>query len=368
MAGTTSWLVAWKKGSTWGTAVVVAAGDGIKIVSESMSSGVPEPIMDVNVGDALAGSVMQGNFKAQGNIVQPVRYDGIERILAPFFGGDTKTAHAGETIVFDHLMDFAASSTGYFGTLVFDKGMGASHIWEYPSCKPTSLELAHADGKLQATWEFIADRCERGSPTNVNTDVAAATVPNTGSLAIFNQMTLLFKEVTGTEGNLTSGEELLVTDLKLTINRNLSGVAVSGSKAGSYDEPETDGLPEGKLEFTMPNLVAAVDNLIKAAATRQTGSVPKTYKAQITWLGNNVTGSAVPTKHSLDIKLPALTIAEAPANAGGPGAKVPVTLTFNIQTPQWTYVSGNGTDWSWVVAGTKPVRALLVNALTLDAA
>ena len=64
MAGTTEWSVARKKAAAWGTAVAVAAGDGVLIASESLGPGVPDPIKDENVGDSLTGGTYQGDMVA----------------------------------------------------------------------------------------------------------------------------------------------------------------------------------------------------------------------------------------------------------------------------------------------------------------
>ena len=93
MAGTTEWKVAWKKGAgAWG-----AAGEDLDAVllevlieSESMPHMMPEAIDDANVGDSLSQGVVQGNISGEGNIVVPVRYEGVELLLAFLMGDDTK--------------------------------------------------------------------------------------------------------------------------------------------------------------------------------------------------------------------------------------------------------------------------------------
>jgi hypothetical protein len=350
MAGSTAWKVARKKAATWGTSVAVGAGDGVRIMSESLGPGVPEPIKDENVGDSLTRRTLQGDVRIDGNVVIPVRFNGIEKDLGLFMGDDDLTTdQVGQ--VFTHSLIFQPSNTGLFATWAFDKSVG---IHEYPSAKYSSLELGHDGGKLVATFGLIADKVLRDlAAANDATDIGTtATVPSPDHLAIFHQLDFRIAEVTGAEGNLDSGESLKVSDFRLTANRNISGDIVSGS-SGTIDEPETDGLPEGQVIITVPNYVAAIDGIVEAAQTAQSGRAPKIYKAQAIYTGVAIESSAPTLEYLFVVELPALTVANAPANAGGPGAKVPVELTFDIVTPQNV---PNGSEWTWVVAGGTPFR------------
>lgn len=356
MAGSTAWRVGFKKADVWGEAVPVGAGDGIKIASESFGSGVPEPIKDENVGDSLTGQTWQGNVALEGNIVEPVRYEGFGKRLGLFMGADVVSDIGVAAKV--HTMAFKPSNTGLFGTLAIDKGLGATaaRLWEYPSVKLSSLELNHDGGRLVATWGAMANLCQRDAAEQAAHDFANLSYPTTGLLAIFNQLTVSIKEVTGAEGNLAAGDEKFVNAASFTANRNLSGDHVSGSRAGTIDEPETDGLPEAQVKLTFPNFVSGLDDLIAEAIKRQGGGRPKKFKAVLEWKGTTIAGEAIP--YSIRLELPSLTIADAPVNASGPGAKVPVEITFDVTTPD---AVGNGTDWSWVTPGGDPFRFVLTN-------
>ena len=243
MSSTMDWVVARKKGSAWGTAVAVGALSGVKIESEGIPPGIPEPIVDANVGDVLAQGNYQGNVSLEGPVVVPVRYLGFERDLALFMGQDTVTQVAGETIAYQHEMIFQASIASLFATWVMNKGLGNTRLHEYPSCKYGSLDLMHGEGKLKASIGLIADRCVRASGVNGATEMNAVTYPTTALLALFNHLTLKLKAVTGTEGNLAPGDEYKVTDAKLTCNRNVSGDHESGSQMGHPGPPGQAGSP-----------------------------------------------------------------------------------------------------------------------------
>jgi len=265
---------------------------------------------------------------------------------------------AGE--VFDHVMIFKPSNVGKFGTIVMDKGLGNARLWEYPSVKLASVEADHQDGKLVLNWNAIANKCERTTASQQNdaTSMAALTRPTIGLPIIFNQVSLRLTAVTGAEGNLDSGDEFLITNGKWNCNRNIKGDHESGSNAGMVGEPETDGLPEGQLMFTVANYKASVDDLIKEAVAIQAGREPKTYKATLLYTGKTIPASAPALPYKLQLDFPALNVVSAPAPGSGPGSKVPVDVTMDIVTPQ---VVPNGSEWAWVVAGTDPFRWVVTN-------
>ena len=357
MAGTVDWRVGWKKGAVWGTAVDVGALDQLKIVSESLGEGIPKPIEDANIGDALKGQNMQGDVECEGNFVEIARFEGLERRMALFMGSDTVSViQAGQ--VFTHDMRFKPSNTGKFGTLVYDKGLGNARLWEYPSVKLGSYDFDHQDGKLAFTFGCIANKVLREATENDATSMGALTLPTAALMVIFQQCKLQIKEVTGAEGNMVGGDEILVTGLKGSANRNIKGDHESGSNAGFIGEPETDGLPEAQLMFTVANYKTAIDDILKEAQKAQTGREPKTYKAQLTWTGKTITGSAPAAPYFLRLDVPACNISAAPVPGTGPGAKVPVEVTLDIVTPQ---IVPNGTDWAWVAIGSDPFRWFLQN-------
>lgn len=366
MAGTTNWTVGFKKATTWGTAVALGAGNKIKIESETMSDGIPEVIRDDNVGDRLSGGTYQGNKVIEGNIVLAPRFEGFERLIAQLQGADT-FSEPQVGIVGQHLMDFQASNTGIFGTLAMDKGIGTlgAQTQEYESIKVVSVELNYKNGKLMATVGLIANHLERTAPVNGNAQFVALTLPAAGLIVLFNQLTVRAKAVTGAEGNLSGTDDLKVSDARITINRNIKGDVVAGSN-GEIDEPETDGLPVASVTLTFPNYTAAVDALVKPAQTLQANRRPTLYKMELFSIGPTIAGSSPAVSHEMRWLFPALTIGKAPTNAGNPGAKVPVEVTFHVVTPEAGALP-NGADWTWVVADGAPFRLKMVNGETVSA-
>jgi hypothetical protein len=357
MAGTVDWKVGFKKAGAWGTAVAVGAGDQMKIISEGLGDGIPKPIEDANIGDALKGQNMQGDVECEGPIAEIARFEGLERRMALLMGSDTVAIiQAGQ--VFTHDMRFKPSNTGKFGTLVIDKGLGGAALWEYPSIKLSGYDFDHQDGKLTFNWPCLANKVVREATVNDGTSMAALTVPTNALMVIFQQCQLLIKEVTGAEGNLTGAEEILVTGLKGSCNRNIKGDHESGSNAGFIGEPETDGLPEAQVMFSVANYKASVDALIKEQQKVQAGREPKTYKLQLTWTGKTIAGSAPAAPYFLRLDIPAANFSATPVPGSGPGSKVPVELTMDIVSPQ---VVPNGTDWAWVTIGSDPFRWFLQN-------
>ena len=262
MAGTITWKVGFKRSAAaWGTAQALAAGDLIKIISDSFPPGIPATIKDDNVGDALSGGNYQGDIEEhEGQIVLAPRLEGFERLLALLMGSDTIViAQAG--IVFEHDMRFKASNFGLFGTLAIDKGIGAlgSNVHEYPSVKFSQLELGHEGGKAQGSLTCLFNRCERAAPVNDATEMGLITLPKDGLIALFSALTVRVTEVTGAEGNLDATDNVKVSDFRITINRNISGDVVTGSN-GEIDEPDTDGMPEAKVILTFPQYTSVVED------------------------------------------------------------------------------------------------------------
>ena len=157
-----------------------------------------------------------------------------------------------------------------------------------------------------------------------------------------------------------------MTQANLNINRNISGIPESG-RDGQIGEPETDGLPEATLVLSVADFNTAIDDLIDEAIKRQNCGEPKTYKATLIWEGCEITGSDKDpkNKYTLAFDIPAMQIREAPVNAPSPGARVPVELTFGLSTPT---TAPDGTDWSWVVVGSTPLRARIINENTTSEA
>jgi hypothetical protein len=341
-----------------------------------MPDAIPERIPDDNVGDTLSGGSMQGNVAIEGGVVAPVRFEGQTSglLMALLMGASNGTGGAGATtpeiveagIAFKHYMDFQASSDGLFCTLVIDKNLAADETYDYTTCKVTQVELAHANSKLQGTFNLIAHSLLRDGTVNGDTEIGAVTHATDGLLAIFQQVELRLTEVTGSEDNLDSADELNVTEAKITINRNIAGEFESGSNAGYVGEPDVNGFPEAMLEFTVQDYKAGLmDTLIKDYQAIQDGREPKIYKAELFWTGKDIPTTAASNKYSMRFMLPALVLETSPGNAPSPGAKAPVTFTMKVQTPQAASLP-DGTEWSWATAGAAPIRYLLQNGNALS--
>jgi len=367
---TTSWAAAIKKAGTWGTSVAVGALDGLKIESEGLPEGIPEVIADDNIGDILSGGTLQGNVGIEGTIVAPMRYEGptSELLMALLMGQSNDNVGPGNTAPeeldvlgsYRHYMMFQANSDGLFATLMVDKDVGANAQYNYPTVKVSQAELAHSNGKLMGTFTLIAHSLIRDRGTG-DAEMAAVTHVTDGLLGIFNQVNLRLKEITGSEDNLAGGDEILVTDAKITINRNISGEFESGSNAGYVGEPDINGFPEAMMEFTVQDYKESttVAAIVTDAQTIQTGRAPKVYKAELYW--NGITIPSTSDLYEMRFQLPALIVQSAPTSGGAPGSKVPVTVTMKVQTPQAATLP-HGTEWADFTAGTDPFRYWVQNS------
>lgn len=377
---TTAWAAGIRKAAAWGTSLPLGALHGIKLESESMPEGIPEVIADDNLGDVLSGGTLQGNVAIEGTVVCPMRFEGPTSglLMALIMGASRdEVGGAGTTIpeeieagiVFKHYMDFQPDADGMFATLAIDKDVGVDAQYDYTTCKVSQVELSHSNGKLINTATLIAHSLLRDGTINGDTEFAAITHATDALLMIFTQFEFLITEVTGAEGNLAPGvanEEILVTEGKFTLNRNISGEFESGSNAGFVGEPDINGFPESMVEFTKQDYKSDIVNtMLTDAQTIQAGRQPKIYKCELTWTGVTIPSSSPPEPYFVKILIPACTIVTAPTNAGSPGAKVPVTMTLKVQTPAAASLP-NGSDWTWATAGGAPIRLLLQNGNALS--
>jgi len=370
MGSVSEWKIGFKRHTgAWGDAgMVLGAGDGILITSEDMPTMVPASVEDANVGDSLAQGVVQGNREGQGSINMVARFEGIEKLLALYQGADAKTTSAGETAgtARDHSLIFQPSNTGKFGTLVEEKG--APKIWEYPTAKPNTIQLTHAEGKLMLAVGLIPNKCARDGDSPANANLDAATPTTRALMILFTQFTLLMEELTGSEGNLVDPtNKFCVTNFTFGGDRQLKGIPDS-CFAGDVGEPQQDGgLPTANLTLNFADYLAANDVFIKAAQKRQPNGQPPLYKASLIWTGADIAGSdKVPkNKYLIQLDLPSIQVNDDPVNAKGPGARTSHDLTFKVVTPQTAI---NGSDWAWTVAGGAPFRFLVRNENNVAAA
>jgi hypothetical protein len=209
-----------KKAATWGTAVAVAAGDGLYLLSESIQGQSPR-ILDKSAGGSVQ---MRGaDISAQtfgGQLVLPPRYEGRWiTLLALLLGTAGAPTGSGPYV---HTLKPSNAIPG-FGTLAIDKQVGANPVWEYDSVAVDTVQLVSQAGtgdqaRAQVTFGLVARALNRGSSTNTSTQIGNLTFPTAGHLLHHN---LVIRMNANADGALGAGHVLKVRGLDLTINRML---------------------------------------------------------------------------------------------------------------------------------------------------
>jgi hypothetical protein len=233
----------YKKASAWGTAVDMAAGDLF----------YPQSISGLDLKKKIApekgkGQGFESNSYTGPNDAMSVSFDefiyqdgGIPLLLlAQIFGTDVVT---GASDPYSHTMT-AATTSGKFGTLVFEEG---SEVKAIPSLMPTGIKIApNGDGIMSMNVSAIGNTVSIGAAEAISSGAYAA---GEGELPFkLSGLTLRMNAMSGDA--LDSGDDLVVTDIELDLQRPATTEVVNGATTVSL--PKEGGYPEWKLSFRIP--------------------------------------------------------------------------------------------------------------------
>jgi hypothetical protein len=244
------------KGSEWGSAVAVGAGNEIKM-EDASGLDVPEqailPALESNtpyVKDSDLGLI------APVDITVPVRmrYEmgAIGSLIAALFGTAGVPVQEGETDAYKHTLQWADDVEDLFFTFVEER---VSKIFEAASAKVFRLELNFADGILKANIGLRCNTVVDDSETNTGTETDALTVPSDfyGTTIKFTQASVKMNAESG--GNVAEETALNVNDLTVVLERAIEGgVHVAGSE--TIIEPLEEGVPgpDTKITLSFPRM------------------------------------------------------------------------------------------------------------------
>lgn len=302
---------------TYRTPVLVASGDGLEPVSESLTPDVQLIDSEALTGSRTREAGDRGNELHNGDMELEMKYEGLDVLLAMVLGTAIAPAQQGGDDAYLH--EFRVQDTdlaGLFGTLVIDKQL---EVWEYPSVKVNSLTIAATSGNLTTvTANFIASSLNRNtsSGTNNETTIAAITIPANRDFLLWEQLAVRLNLQAG--GALADADLIYPNEFTITFNNNMVSDDVPTKFGREIDEPCPDNFLEvtGSINFTRYNtenqklVTAHFDKVIQ--------------KLDAIWTGPLADGSA---NFSLAIKVPSLQIASTDLNIGGPG-RVPANFEF----------------------------------------
>lgn len=232
-----------KKGTTWGTAVALAAGGGIHLAGFRPGVTVPRTDDTSVSGSAQMPGADITSHAALPTLTLPARYEGMWlTLLALLFG--TAGVPTG-TNPYVHTFKPKNDLTGLFATLGVDLQVEANPVWEFPSCAVESFTIRSQAGsgegaRAEVSFELVADRLQRASGVNSTTQIALLTFPTAGHL-LHHNLTVRMNIASG--GALGAPEVLKVRGFELTIRNNLKrDLFYSGSQY--IDQPDRDGFIE----------------------------------------------------------------------------------------------------------------------------
>ncbi len=264
-----------KKGSVWGTAVALAAGDEIKLIG---SSGLQPPVYPlIQAKESNTPFVKVSHLGLQDPIdISPkaiMRYDNgrLNTLLASVFGTAGTPTKVSTTTAYKHIFQWADDIAGLFVTWVEER---AGKIYEVPSAKVYKVEFGFEEGELKVTLGLRGDTCKDDSTTNTATQIDAITIPASmlGTEITFKQAEVKINAESG--GDVSSETALVLEDFSMVFERPVEGGQhVAGSD--TIIEPQledVDGHEAVSVKLVFPRMIssnAAFFSTYKAGTTQK---------------------------------------------------------------------------------------------------
>lgn len=335
-------IVGVKIGSTWGTEVVPASGDGIEVESLTVNGGL-ELIPDMQLTGAItAKPSSNGNHKVDVEINTAYRFEGLGPLLAMVMG-TAGAPSAADTSGYKHVLKPKSDLDGIFGTIAYEYLKDAL-VGVLPSVKFHEFTISGKQGeRIMLNVKGIADTFTDASASNTTTTIDSITVPSNREYATFSQTSFLLNNQSA--GSLASAP-IYVQGFEIKVSRPHKE-NVTTERGNKTSEPLPSGFAEvtGKFDF------AAVANGTGGNAlflADQMAGTAKKVKVSIT--GSTLIGSS--TQYTgLDIWLPYVQLL--------PGAKPTPSEPGSIAWSQDARMSHVGTIPTGFTSG-------YTDAITID--
>lgn len=248
-------LVAWKKGTTWDTAVAGGALDGIYVKSISFPEGGTELIenMQISGAEATQRPPTLGDKRYSGIIVADLPYEGLDTLIAQVFGTAGAPATV-DTTAKQHVYKMKQDLDGIFGTLAYEI-LKDTTIYEAPSMKLHGLTLrGKANQNVEVELRGIASNFTDSSAVNTTTTIDTVTVPaNSQYLAPFSHITFQMNAQTGGALGAYPTDGYYIAEFELSIDRTMEGL-VTTRYGNKIDEPHQNGFAKVTLRLTFAHL------------------------------------------------------------------------------------------------------------------
>jgi len=315
-------IVGRKKGTTWGTATVPAALDGIEVVS-LVPSGGAAMIEDNQITGRVTQREASAGLRNITVVLQTaLRYEGNGREIAYVLGTAGVPATV-DTTAKKHTFKIKDSLDAIFNTLAYES-IKDTKVEELTSVKWNKLKISGKAGeRIEIEVSGICRDWTDASAANTTTTIDSITLPTNREFALFSQAVLLMNAQGG--AGLAGGDAIYISGFELNIERAMEARFSTGG-GDKCDEPIETGFLKVSGSFDFPALQDGTGGnavfLAEAMAlTRK--------KATLTITSPNLAGSATEYfNHKL--WLPNLQFGEAKVGIPGPGGQ-----TWTIPFTAW---------------------------------
>jgi len=286
-----------KRGTTWGTAVALGAGDGVLAKDDGGLALVQTYEQYEGIDQIMP---MDGELSLIGPIEFAPRIDlqyemgAWGRWLAALWGtaGTPQTLTTG---VYKHTFQYA-DSVSHFFTFCQER---PGKIWEVASAMPYKLNLKPDGSKIAAVLGLRGNTLIDDSTVNTATQIDALTYASRGNFVNFIHGSFLMNEQGGSA--LGSGDAVTISDFELNFERAIDAVHVLGSSV--LAEPKEGAFPRNTLKITLPR--ATSTNMAYFSSFKSLTS----YKAKLEFTGALISGSYY---YKITFYLPRLRLQVAP--------------------------------------------------------
>jgi hypothetical protein len=294
-------------GQTWRNEILLGAGDGLELKTESITFDVQLIDSDGATGVRSRVSGDRGNEFHSGDATFDLKYRSLEVILGLGFGNVADPVAQGGEAAYLHVFSPATSLTGLMGTLVLDKQVS---VWEYPSVKVGSLSISGAAGQItELTATFVASNLNRNQNLGTNNfqTIGTITVPTERQFVLFEDLTVYLHDQS--TDPLTDDDLIYPSAFEMTMNNNMATDQVTTRYKREIDEATEDGFFDVTGSLTFP--VYETERIVNVAQLKD----PLAMQWQ--FVGNTlITASYYP---SMKFFFPEVKFGTASPNVGGPG-------------------------------------------------
>lgn len=305
-------IVGRKKGTTWNTAVVPAATDGIEVISCVPSGG-----LDLVEDMQITGRVTQressgGNKSVTVAMRTALRYEGNGFDVAMVTG----TAGAPTTVDTTaklHVFKIKDDLDGIFNTLAYES-IKDTKVEELTSVKWNKLTISGKAGeRVEMELSGIASNWTDASASNTTTSIDSITLTATREYAMFHQALLWINAQAG--AGLATGDRADISGFEINVERAMDARFSTGG-GQICDEPIESGFMKVSGSFDFPAFSSASPGGNAPFLAEQMANTLK--KATLTITSPTLAGS-VSAPYLWKFWFPMLQFGAAKVGIPGPG-------------------------------------------------